>query len=152
MSRSSSFEDKRMLLSKNGFYLSTPEGNSMLPFVRGRKDSVVILPAREKIRRLDAILYERADGSHVLHRVIARKGVCYIVRGDNCYYKERVMPEQIIGVLAKVYRNGKKEKDVKAVGYRFAVSLWNIIYPLRFAGQVSLRILRRMKRFLIGKK
>ncbi len=152
MNRSVSFEDKRTFLSKNGFYLSTPEGNSMFPFVKGRKDSVVILPVKKEIRRLDAILYERADGNHVLHRVIGRDGDCYIVRGDNCYYKEFVIPEQIIGVLSKVYRNGKKEKDVNGRAYRFAVMVWNILYPFRFVGHAVLQILRRLKRFLIGKK
>ena len=86
-------------LAKEGFLVSTTVGMSMYPMLRNRRDRVVILPYNgQRLRRGDLPLYLRADGKHVLHRIIAVKRDHYVIRGDNTYCKEYVRGEQILGV------------------------------------------------------
>lgn len=124
--------NKRSFIDENGFYVSTPLGNSMFPFIRGGEDLAVIFPLKEKPKKFDVMLYERQDGEHVLHRIVKTAAEGYLVRGDNCYFEEFVTEEQIIGYLGKLFRNGNTKKDVlESGGYRTAVRLWVLAYPLR---------------------
>ena len=47
----------------------SPMGISMLPMLREGRDSVVLSPAPERLRRYDLPLYRRDNGAYVLHRV-----------------------------------------------------------------------------------
>ena len=100
---------KEAFLAQNGYYLSAPTGKSMHPFIRGGRDLVtVVLPTRP-LRPLDAVLYYRSNGEHVIHRIVGKKDGVYLIRGDNCYYTERVPAEQVIGIVESVLRNNKKK-------------------------------------------
>lgn len=124
--------DKAEFIEKNGFYLSTPAGSSMWPFIKGGQDQVEVRAVTGKLRKYDAILYKRPSGEHVLHRIVGKRKGVYRVRGDNCYYTENVEPSLILGRLVRIYQNGTGQKDVNLPGYRMKIRLWSYIYPLRF--------------------
>lgn len=94
------------VLSTNGKYVGPTVGISMLPMLKNRRDTVVIKPKTEKLKRLDVALYKRGD-DYVLHRVLQPTDTGYIIRGDNCYSDENVKEDAVIGVLTEFFRKGK---------------------------------------------
>lgn len=118
-------------LEKNGYFAGPPVGTSMLPLLRQREDVVVIRPC-ETVRLLDVILYRRADGTTVLHRVVGLRRDSYVLRGDNQVVNEYgVTDEQIIGKLSAFYRKGRAH-DMRELPVRIYGAVWWAIYPLRF--------------------
>ncbi len=129
-----SLPEKAEFIKKNGLYVNTPKGNSMWPFIRGERDVISVVPVKEPLKKYQVILYEVPGRGHVLHRILAVREHGYVVRGDNCFYKEYVSEDQILGVLSKVLKDGKKER--KAVPYgTFLVRFWRWLYPLRWLWQ-----------------
>ncbi|MGN0814819.1 MAG: S24/S26 family peptidase, partial [Candidatus Coproplasma sp.] len=93
-------------LKINGFHITRVTGVSMLPFLRQGKDTVQIVKGMPK--KGEIALYDGDGKTCVLHRVIAICGETFIFRGDNCVAKEYVPKDKILGVLERVWRNGKE--------------------------------------------
>ncbi len=94
------------VLEKNGVYVGPTVGVSMLPMLKNRRDSVIIVKKTERLKPLDVALYKRGS-DYVLHRVLEITDWGYIIRGDNCYANENVPEETVIGVLTEFYRKDK---------------------------------------------
>ena len=94
------------LLIEKGVYIGPTAGVSMLPMLKNRRDTVVIRPKKERLKRLDVALYKRGD-AYILHRVLEQTDTGYIIRGDNCYADEIVKEDSVIGVLTEFFRKGK---------------------------------------------
>ncbi|MBQ3019939.1 MAG: S24/S26 family peptidase [Clostridia bacterium] len=105
-------------LLEKGVYIGPTVGVSMLPMLKNRRDTIVVRPKTEKLKRLDVALYKRGD-AYILHRVLAPTETGYIIRGDNCYSDENVPEEAVIGVLTEFFRKGKHIfcTDEKYVAY-----------------------------------
>lgn len=116
--------DYKKVLETHGVLTFTPGGNSMWPFIKNSKSSVVIVPAKD-IKKHDIVLFDREDGKTVFHRVIRKNGDnTYTVCGDNQFVPEVVTRGQIYGLLQGYYR-GKKFVDVNNNRiYKFLVNLW----------------------------
>ncbi len=96
------------VIEEQGFYVSTTSGVSMVPMLRDKRDTIVIRPVRERLKKYDVALYRRGS-SYVLHRVIKVLPDSYIIRGDNCIAKEYgITDADIIGKLVEFYRKDKK--------------------------------------------
>ncbi len=95
------------VLNKEGVFVGTTSGNSMLPLFRDRKDTIVIKKTSGRLKKYDIVLY-RSNGNYVLHRILGRNADGYIIRGDNCTdYEYGISDNDIIGVLKEFYRNDK---------------------------------------------
>ena len=94
------------VLLSNGMYIGPTVGVSMRPLLKTRRDTVVIKPKTQRLKRLDVALYKRGD-AYVLHRVLEVKDWGYIIRGDNCYSDEKIPENAVIGVLTEFFRKGK---------------------------------------------
>ena len=116
------------IIEKEGYYISTSVGNSMLPFLRERKDTIVI-QKREQYKKFDVVLYKR-KGNYVLHRIIKVLPETFHIRGDNCYYDEYVKHNDIIGVMVECYR-GEKNVKLDSLAYKIYVYLRVYLYPIR---------------------
>ncbi len=118
------------IIDKEGFYISTSSGCSMLPFLRDRKDTIII--KRKPIyNKYDVVLYKRND-KYILHRIVKVLDNSYIVRGDNCYYNEYdINDHKIIGYLDECFR-GNKKINLNGPIYYLYVRLWICSYPLRY--------------------
>ena len=116
------------IIEKEGYYISTSVGNSMLPFLRERKDTIVI-QKREQYKKFDVVLYKR-KGNYVLHRIIKVLPETFHIRGDNCYYDEYVKHNDIIGVMVECYRGEKKVK-LNTIAYKIYVYLRVYLYQIR---------------------
>ena len=108
------------IIEKEGYYISTSVGNSMLPFLRERKDTIVI-QKRAQYKKFDVVLYKR-KGNYVLHRIIKVLPETFHIRGDNCYYDEYVKHNEIIGVMVECYR-GEKKVNLNSIFYKLYVCI-----------------------------
>ncbi len=144
-------------------------GVSMRPLLRTAETHVHIRPVRpagapvadatadawvSEIRERDILLYVRASGQLVLHRLIKRDGDRYLIRGDNTYGLEPVRREQIVGVVDLIWRKGRYIDVAVDRRYRRYVTRRILNYPLRccvhypamWARALARRILRRGRR------
>ena len=101
-----------------------PKGTSMLPMLRQGKDSVVLSPLPDALRKYDLPLYRRSNGQYVLHRII-KAGDSYTCIGDNQFEKEPgVRREQMIGVVT-AFTRGDRKYSVSSWQYRLYCRLWH---------------------------
>ena len=130
-------------IKENGFYLSTIVGDSMMPLLRNRRDTVKIIPVRGRLKKYDVPLYKRGSGQYVLHRIIKVHKDDYVICGDNRWQKEYgITDHHIIGVLTGVIRNGKTI-SVNNKNYRLYVHLWCDFFHVR---ALILRVKNYLKR------
>jgi hypothetical protein len=94
------------VLDLQGQYIGPTVGVSMLPMLKNRRDTIIVKPKTERLKRLDVALYHRGD-DYVLHRVLRPVEDGYIIRGDNCYSLEHIPEEDVFGVLTEFYRKDK---------------------------------------------
>lgn len=98
----------RMSLKNNGNFTMVPKGTSMEPFIHGGRDKVVLEPLPAQIKKYQIILYQRDDGSYVMHRVVGKDSSGYIMRGDNQSVNERgITKNQMIAKVKNIIRDGK---------------------------------------------
>ena len=120
----------------------SPKGISMLPMLRQGRDSVVLSPAPERLRKYDIPLYLRDNGQYVLHRIV-ESGDTYTCLGDNQFQAEPgVRADQIIGVVTAFYRD-ERMIPVTNIGYRLYCRLWHHTRPLRHFSRRAIGWLKR---------
>ena len=120
------------VLENGGEVSFVSAGVSMVPMLRHRMDTVVLVKPIRKLRKNDVPFYRRADGRFVLHRIIGKDDKGYILRGDNQSEKEYgVTDDMIIAVLKEFRRNGKKI-GCESFKYRLYCALLPLIRFVRF--------------------
>lgn len=118
------------VLAKEGKYISTTVGTSMLPLFRNRKDTVIIRPVKERLKKYDVPLYRRGD-KLILHRIVKVTENGYVICGDNCEGLEfDITDENIIGVMSEFYRKDKHYL-VSHIGYMLYSRIHVFLYPVR---------------------
>lgn len=113
-------------------------GNSMNPFLKDGRDTVLLeKPAEKDFVRGRIILFRRESGALILHRI--RKVLPdnkLLMNGDAQYWCETVDKSQAIAVVRKIFRDGKEIPCGKN-------TLWHILKPLRpFIFRVQRKIMR----------
>lgn len=127
----------------------TVTGNSMLPMLHHRKDSVMLVPVEDKQNIGQVILYRRENGRYVLHRIIAVTPDGYVCCGDNQFEKEPVAHRQLIASVVSFTRKGKLY-DCSALGYRFYTAIWVRGFFLRKTYIKLRRCLGRLRQKIAG--
>ena len=95
-------------LIKNGFIIYGFKGTSMNPLLKSGRDKAYIENLKKPLKKGDIVLYTRDNKSFVLHRIVKIRGEKLIIRGDNnLFYERDIKKEDIIGILAALYRKGK---------------------------------------------
>ena len=106
-------------------------GSSMWPFLRSRKDAVILVPADRAPKPDDILIYLRREDFCVLHRVIRREeSGLLILCGDAQIQGETVRPEQIIALVSHIQRGGRLI-SCEALPWRFFSRLWRWLLPVR---------------------
>lgn len=109
----------------------TVTGGSMLPFLRHKKDAVILVPPAPPYRRGDILFYLRGSGQCVLHRVHrVRKDGTLLLCGDAQKPLEPVHPSQVIATVSHI-RRGQRLTDCRQPLLRCSVALWQLLRPLR---------------------
>ena len=137
-------------VAEQGVYIGPTVGVSMLPMLKNRRDTIVVKPKTERLKRLDVALYKRGD-DYVLHRVLAPVEGGYIIRGDNCYADEIVPEETVIGVLTELFRKGKHVYCTDKKYLRYAHRCVKT-YPIRRKYVLFKARVKRVLKKLLGKK
>lgn len=107
----------------------TPKGVSMLPFIRGDRDTVLLAPP-VSLNKWDIVL-AKAGKSYVLHRIIDLREEELILMGDgNLIGVERCRPQDVIAVAEKIIK-GKKEIDCHSKWFMRQTCIWQKLKPLR---------------------
>ncbi len=124
-----SFEE---FLEEKGHIVFTIVGCSMTPFLRQRRDLVVIQKKEtERCKKYDVVFYKRGD-KYILHRILRVSPNGYLIAGDHCTFIENdIKDDNILGVLTHVIRNGKTITPDN-FWYRLYIHIWCDAYPLRF--------------------
>ncbi len=132
-------------VSSGGTMTIFPRGVSMLPMIRQGRDSVVLCRLPERLKKYDILLYQRANGSYVLHRVVKVKKDGYTCIGDNQVVCERsIKHESGIAVVSAFSRDGELH-SVNGLSYKIYCRFWHITRPIR-------RVYRKLKRMFGIKK
>ena len=101
-----------------------PQGISMLPFIHGGEDRVLVCK-ESKVDIGDIVLVKYGD-NYILHRVYAKEGTTLVLMGDgNLYGNERVEASEVQETVVEVISpQGRRRKPGKAW-------LWRHCIPLR---------------------
>ena len=106
-------------------------GRSMLPFIVGGEDSVVLESPRSP-RVGDVVLARVEGGRFVVHRIVRVVGDCVTLMGDgNLAGREHCRAEDIMARAAYVVRKNGKRRSFDTFGMRLASSLWYAVLPFR---------------------
>lgn len=121
------------ILSRGESCLLTVTGASMLPFLRHKKDSVLLSAPQEKDIAVGRIVFfQRLDGCYILHRIRRiRKDGSLLICGDAQSWTEVISPNQILAVVTAVQRQSGRMVSVRSLGWRMASALWYPTRPLR---------------------
>ena len=115
----------------------------MYPMLRNRRDTIVIKPVKNRLKKYDVPLYRRGD-KYVLHRIVKVTSEGYVICGDNCLYKEyEVKDKDIIGVLSGFFRDDRKV-NMSGVAYNVYCRVWVACYPIRFVIKKCWMHMKRM--------
>ncbi len=118
------------VLAQNGTVKMKVAGFSMYPLVASRRDSVLLGKA-DTLKIGDVPLFQRADGSFILHRIVGKKDGAFYLCGDYETKKEYpVYPDQIVAVAKGFYR---KERFISCDSflYKLYSFLWRGTFWIR---------------------
>ena len=120
----------------------SPSGTSMLPLLVEGRDSVVLSPTPDKLKKYDLPLYKRDSGQYVLHRIVC-VGETYTCIGDNQFYNEYgIRHDQIIAVVTSFTHKGKLVHTHNFL-YGIYCRIWHYSRPFRHFTVRSINWLRR---------
>ena len=108
----------------------TPQGISMLPFIRGGVDRVLVRK-EDKVGIGDIVLVKYGN-NYILHRIYAIEGATLVLMGDgNLYGNERVAASEVLGtVMGVVSPQGRCRKPGKAWLWRHSIPLRRYLLKL----------------------
>ena len=107
-----------------------PKGMSMLPFIRGGRDSVLLRKAGE-LKVGDIALAEISEGRYVLHRIEKIEGETIVLMGDgNLVGRERCRREDVMAIAVKIIK-GSREIDCQSPGHLRNAEIWKRLLPVR---------------------
>ena len=116
-------EEAGALLNEGRTVRFTPLGSSMLPFIRGGRDSVVLMK-KDTVEVGDIVLV-RLPGRYVLHRVIGLEGEKVTLMGDgNISGTEECTTLDVMGTVIEIGRGKRTVKPGKG-------KLWRVLKPFR---------------------
>ncbi len=129
----------------------TISGSSMCPWMIDNRDQVLIAGSKE-LKPGDIILYQNSRGNYILHRIMKKEENGFRTMGDSCITadEELITPKEVIGVVQKIYRNGK-EIDCSSTFWQLVFLLWRSLLPVRNELLRLYHTLVRIK-FEIGKR
>ena len=106
-------------------------GNSMLPFIIGGRESVVLQKPSAPLQKGEIVLAQIAPDSYVIHRIVDCRGGQIILMGDgNLSATEACCPENVLGVVVKIMKAGKS-MDCRTPLQRRKAALWYVLLPVR---------------------
>jgi len=111
------------------------KGYSMLPFIRGGKDLVVLEKSGGDLKADDIVLFHigpMEGGRYVMHRILSVDGDAVDIMGDGVPKNhEHVHRSQILARAVRILRGGTRPVDPYSPGELRKVHFWQWLLPLR---------------------
>jgi len=126
------------MLTEGREVLMVPKGRSMLPFIRGEVDKVLLRKADGL--EVGDIALARVDNRYVMHRIVAIDGQQVTLMGDgNLQGKEQTTRDKVVGVVVDIITpEGRHCKPTR--GW-----LWRKLIPVR---KYLLKIYRKWNKIM----
>lgn len=106
-------------------------GGSMSPFLINGRDTVYLSKISRPLKKGDMVLYRRAGGSYVLHRIFKVEDGSYTMVGDaQTYLESGIRPDQIHAIVTAAYRKDKLLHK-GSFWWDFFEIVWIRLVPLR---------------------
>lgn len=119
------FELLESLLDEGRDVTMTPKGNSMLPFIKGGKDSVKLTVPKAPLEVGDIVLAKVGE-RFIMHRVFAVDGDALTLMGDgNIAGKEHCSTSDVMGLVTEIHKKGDR------VVIPGKARLWRFLRPVR---------------------
>ncbi|MBO4561694.1 MAG: S24/S26 family peptidase [Bacteroidaceae bacterium] len=133
-------------LVQDGVSVTFPvKGRSMLPFIFGGRESV-ILQKPQDIQRGQVVLAEIAPDRYVVHRIIKVETDRITLMGDgNISGTESCPPDKVLAIATHVVDEKGQRRPLYSRARNAKAKLWYHIRPLRRYILAGLRILRPKK-------
>ncbi|MBQ3766235.1 MAG: S24/S26 family peptidase [Bacteroidales bacterium] len=129
------FADVLQVLEQGRRVTIPVKGYSMLPFIRGGKDLVVLEKAGADLKRDDIVLFHMGPaegGRYVMHRILSVDGDAVDIMGDGVPKNhEHVRRNQILAKAVEILRGGKRPVDPYSPREIRKVRFWQRIRPVR---------------------
>lgn len=107
------------------------KGRSMLPFLVGGRDKVVLTAPKAGLHTGDAVLAELCPGQYVLHRIIALEGEDVTLMGDgNLRGTEHCKVQDVRGIVTQYIRPNRTILAADRSLQR-RIRLWRKLLPVR---------------------
>lgn len=134
----------RDLIKEGHSVVIMTKGLSMLPFIEGKKDSVLLVKP-EGLKRGDIALAEVAPGKYVLHRVLEVNEGKVILKGDGNYRGQEICPlKKVAGKVKEVQHMDGSLTDPQSPGQMRRWQRWIAIPAI--VRRYYLAFYRRIKR------
>jgi hypothetical protein len=119
-------------LVQDGVCVTFPvNGRSMLPFIVGGRDSVILEKPRE-LKVGDIVLAKADTGHFVIHRIESMDEKSLTLMGDgNLAGREHCSRSDVFAQVTWVVLPGGKRRSLGALRFRLAAKIWYILLPLR---------------------
>lgn len=124
------FAEVRRLIAENRNVTLKAKGSSMLPFIRGGEDSVVLEKAADIVLG-DILLCEVGRGNYVLHRLIDMDGERLLLMGDGNIKGTETCRTADVVARAKCILHKGKMTDCKSDEHRARARIWHRLLPVR---------------------
>lgn len=125
----------------------------MEPLLHSRCSSVILEVVNRPLEMMDVVLFQRPDGTLVLHRIIGKMDGGYIICGDNTVQRERVPERWILGVMTGFYPDeGERFVSVDSEAYRNAQKNWWLRYWFRWNKELIRPLGRKIKHYFVNKQ
>jgi len=120
-------------LVNDGVAVTFPvNGRSMLPFIVGGRDSVILEKPTETLKVGDVVLAEVEGGRHVVHRIVKIESERVSLMGDgNLAGREHCRVEQIKAKVAYVVSASGKKSSLDSFRSRLFAKIWFELLPFR---------------------
>jgi hypothetical protein len=128
-------------LVQDGVSVTFPvKGRSMLPFIIGGRESV-ILQKPSSLQRGQVVLAQVGPDRYVVHRIIKIEPDRITLMGDgNICGTESCTPSNVLAIATHVVDEKGKRRTLESKGQMFKAKVWYRIRPLR---RIILAVLRR---------
>lgn len=116
------------------------KGRSMIPFIIGGRESVV-LQKPGNLQRGQVALAQVGPDRYVVHRIIKAEPDRITLMGDgNIRGTESCLPSNVLAIATHVVDEKGQRRTLKSKGQMFKARVWYAIRPLR---RIILAVLRR---------
>lgn len=106
-------------------------GGSMSPFLINGRDTVYLSKISRPLKKGDMVLYRRAGGAYVLHRIFKVEDGLYTMVGDaQTYLESGIRPDQIHAIVTAACRKDKLLQK-GSFWWDFFEIVWIRLVPLR---------------------